>query len=139
MIFDLNNQLFDQIFRSSSRVDVANVEPLQDLNSCSRKALVTVVSRLPKRQSTIITATDRGLDLICFKFKVNVLIFLTFICLIHNSSASGSVIRCDVEIDVIDSIEIITTTREIVLEDLPESLEVKAKNEKSICFSLSLN
>ncbi len=48
-------------------------------------------------------------------------------------------IRCDVEIDVIDSIEIITTTREIVLEDLPESLEVKAKNEKSIYFSLSLN
>ena len=52
--------------------------------------------------------------------------------------ASGSVIRCDVEIDVIDSIEIITTTREIVLEDLPEILEVKAKNDKSIQLIINL-
>ena len=84
---------------------MANVEPLDEIKSCSRKALVTVVSTNPKRQLTVVTATN---------------------------IASGSVIRCDVEIDVIDSIEIITTTREIVLEDLPEILEVKAKNDKSI-------
>lgn len=41
-------------------------------------------------------------------------------------------IRCDVEVDVIKEIEIITTTREIVLEDLPEILEVNAKNDKSL-------
>lgn len=94
---------------SSSRVDIASVEPLYDSKSdCSKRALISVVSRLAKRQSTVVTATDQ---------------------------ASGSVIRCDVEIDVIDSIEIITTTREIVLEDLPERLEVKAKNEKNDTFT----
>lgn len=93
---------------SSSRVEVANVEPLDQKKACSSKALVTVVSTTPKRQSTVVTATD---------------------------SASGSVIRCDVEIDVIDSTEIVTTTKEIVLEDLPEILEVKAKNIRNDTFT----
>lgn len=47
---------------------------------------------------------------------------------------TGSVIRCDVEVDVIKSLEIVTTTREIVLDDLPERLEVHAKNERSKFF-----
>ena len=93
---------------SSSRIEVANVEPLDQKKGCSSKALVSVVSTTPKRQSTVVTATD---------------------------GASGSVIRCDVEIDVIDSIEIITTTKEIVLEDLPEILEIRAKNNRNDTFT----
>ncbi|CAG2175645.1 unnamed protein product, partial [Oppiella nova] len=93
---------------SSSRLDVASVETLDETKSCSRKAVVSVVSTVAKRQSSVVTATD---------------------------NASGSVIRCDVEIDVIDSIEIVTTSHEIVLEDLPEILEVKAKNDKNDTFT----
>lgn len=54
-------------------------------------------------------------------------------------TATGSVIRCDVEVDVIKSLEIVTTTREIVLDDLPERLEVHAKNERSKFFSFCLS
>ena len=64
------NYRFFSLFtiRSSSRVDVAIVEPLDEGKSCSRKAQVSVVSTNPKRQSTVVTATNTGLKVFGLSF-----------------------------------------------------------------------
>lgn len=43
---------------------------------------------------------------------------------------SGQILRCDVVIDSLHSIEIVTTTRVLYLEDAPEVFEVMAKNDQ---------
>lgn len=92
---------------SSSRPDIASVKHLDD-PSCSRRAVVTVVSQTPKRQNSVITAHD---------LKTNLQI------------------RCDVEIDVISRILITTTTRQIVYGELPEMIKAVAFNEKNDIFT----
>lgn len=49
-----------------------------------------------------------------------------------NTLATGTVLRCDVIVDAISDIEIVTVTREIYLEDAPEMFIVRAKNDQSI-------
>ncbi|KAH7645811.1 nuclear pore membrane glycoprotein 210-like protein [Dermatophagoides farinae] len=99
---------------SSSRPDIASVKLLldsitpADTSSCSKRALVTVVSRIPKRQSTVVTAHD---------LKTNLQI------------------RCDVEVDAISRITIQTTTKEIVYGELPETIRVFAYSEKNDMFT----
>ncbi|OTF73710.1 hypothetical protein BLA29_007450, partial [Euroglyphus maynei] len=99
---------------SSSRSDIASVKPLPDSTtsiatlSCSKRALVTVVSRIPKHQSTVITAHD---------LKTNLQI------------------RCDVEVDAISRITIQTTTKEIVYGELPETIRVFAYSDKNDIFT----
>ncbi|KAJ6218542.1 hypothetical protein RDWZM_009699, partial [Blomia tropicalis] len=91
---------------SSSRPDVALVRHL-DGTSCSRRAMVTVVSRLPKRQASVITAHD----------------------------LTDLQMRCDVEIDVIDRIVLTTTTRQIVYGELPEVIKAVAYNQQNDVFN----
>lgn len=92
---------------SSSRPDIASVKHLDDA-SCSRRAVVTVVSQTPKRQSSVVTAHD---------LKTNLQM------------------RCDVEIDVISRVLITTTTRQIVLGELPEMIKAVAFDEKNDIFT----
>nr|XP_027197064.1 nuclear pore membrane glycoprotein 210-like [Dermatophagoides pteronyssinus] len=103
---------------SSSRSDIASVKLLLDpitsstataiTQSCSKRALVTVVSRIPKHQSTVITAHD---------LKTNLQI------------------RCDVEVDAISRIAIQTTTKEIVYGELPETIRIFAYSDKNDMFT----
>lgn len=47
---------------------------------------------------------------------------------------TGHLLRCDVIVDVIDSIEIISRTREIYVEDAPLELTVRALDiEGTVC------
>lgn len=92
---------------SSSRPDIASVKPIEN-DSCSKRAIVTVVSTVPKRQSTIITAHEQKTNL---------------------------QIRCDVEIDVIKKIVIQTTTKEIVYGELPETIKIYAYSGKNDMFT----
>ena len=46
------------------------------------------------------------------------------------SSGSGQIIRCDVIIDNIDMIDIITTTRVLYLGDSPEEFELRALDDE---------
>ncbi|XP_022250684.1 nuclear pore membrane glycoprotein 210-like isoform X2 [Limulus polyphemus] len=95
---------------SSSRTDVATVTPL-DIESekdCSTRAVVSAISRSPSRSSTIVLAQEER---------------------------TGEILRCDVIVDAIHSIEIITTTRELYLENAPEAFEVHAKNDQEDTFS----
>lgn len=97
---------------SSTRPDVASVAPILEEGStetgCSSRAVVNAVSRTPQRLSAIIFATEVG---------------------------SGNMLRTDVNVDKIKSIEIVTTTREIVLDGVPEIFKVSAKNEQDDTFT----
>ncbi|KAG8201918.1 hypothetical protein JTE90_027395 [Oedothorax gibbosus] len=96
---------------SSSRYDLVSVTALpsdRERASCTTKAIVSAVSRYPERENAIILAEDEK---------------------------SGQILRCDVVIDSLSSIEIITTTRVLFLEDAPEAFEVVAKNDQGDTFS----
>lgn len=47
---------------------------------------------------------------------------------------TGNVLRCDVIVDAISEIEVITTTRELFLEDAPEMFSVQAKNDQGLAL-----
>lgn len=92
---------------SSSRGDIASITDQAD-NGCSKSAVVSVVTTIPKRQSTVITASDLN---------------------------TNQQFRCDVEVDVIHRIAIQTTTKEILLGELPEMIKVSAYSEKNDIFN----
>ena len=52
-----------------------------------------------------------------------------FVCV----SASGQIIRCDIIVDKIDLIDIVTTTRVLYLGDSPEEFEVRALDDEGLC------
>ncbi|XP_074660511.1 nuclear pore membrane glycoprotein 210-like [Tubulanus polymorphus] len=94
---------------TSSRSDVATVLPVSaDGAGCSTKAIVTAVSKHPSRMTSIVLAEDR---------------------------VTGQVLRCDVIVDSVSSIQIVTTTRELYLEDSPEEFQVKAHDAEGNTFS----
>lgn len=43
---------------------------------------------------------------------------------------SGQILRCEVIVDVIHSLNLFTTTRELFLEESPESFEVQAFDDQ---------
>lgn len=94
----------------SSRPEVASVYPLgaSGLSACSRTAVVTAVSSVQTRKTTIITAED---------------------------SVTSQQLRCDVIIDEIKQIHIETTTKELFLDDSPEEYVIRASNDKNDMFS----
>lgn len=55
-------------------------------------------------------------------------------------SASGQVLRCDAIVDLIHGIQIVSTTRELYLEDSPLELRVQALDSegedvpRAVCF-----
>lgn len=44
--------------------------------------------------------------------------------------ATGEVLRCDVILDVIDQLGVLTTTRELYLEEAPETFELWAQDSQ---------
>lgn len=95
---------------STSRHEVISVTPIKENldRMCSTKAILSAVSPYRDRHSVIVIATDED---------------------------TGLTLRCDVTVDVIYSISILTTTREIFLEDAPVAFEVKAENDQGDTFS----
>lgn len=43
---------------------------------------------------------------------------------------SGLILRCDVIVDVISSLNLVTTTRELYMEEAPEAFEVRAYDDQ---------
>uniref|UniRef100_A0A915L4Y8 Nuclear pore membrane glycoprotein 210 n=1 Tax=Romanomermis culicivorax TaxID=13658 RepID=A0A915L4Y8_ROMCU len=103
-----NNDDDPCFFWKSTRPDVAVV--LFD-EPCSKEAVVQGVSREKKKSSSVVLAEDRK---------------------------TGFILKCDVIVDVIDKIEIQTTTKELYMDDAPEIFSVVAKNDQNDTFS-SLN
>ncbi|XP_054547710.1 nuclear pore membrane glycoprotein 210-like isoform X2 [Talpa occidentalis] len=89
--------------------DAVTVEPLYENGTlCSQKAVLIAKSTQPIRLSSIILAREIVTD--------------------HE-------LRCDVKVDVIDSIEIVSRTRELYVDDSPLELMVRALDAEGNTFS----
>uniref|UniRef100_A0A8B9BT14 Nucleoporin 210 n=1 Tax=Anser brachyrhynchus TaxID=132585 RepID=A0A8B9BT14_9AVES len=94
---------------SSTRPEVASIEPAdQGERQCSRKAVVQARSSQPMRLTSIIFAED---------------------------ITTGQVLRCDAIVDIIHGIQIVSTTRELYLEDSPLKLKIQALDSEGNTFS----
>nr|XP_037288618.1 nuclear pore membrane glycoprotein 210-like [Rhipicephalus microplus] len=89
----------------SSRPEVATVS-VQD--SCSQTATVSAIWSQPGRQTATVLARE---------------------------TSTGETLRCDVIIDQVASLKVVTTTRVLLLEDSPELLEVQGFNQQGDTFS----
>ncbi|KAF4023798.1 hypothetical protein G4228_016057 [Cervus hanglu yarkandensis] len=95
--------------RSSTRPEVASIEPLgPDEQQCSRRAVVQARLSQPARLTSIIFAED---------------------------ITTGQVLRCDAIVDLIHGIQIVSTTRELYLEDAPLELKIQALDSEGNTFS----
>ncbi|XP_036204850.1 nuclear pore membrane glycoprotein 210 isoform X4 [Myotis myotis] len=94
---------------SSTRPEVASIEPLSpDEQQCSQKAVVQARLSQPARLTSIIFAED---------------------------ITTGQVLRCDAIVDLIHGIQIVSTTRELYLEDSPLELKIQALDSEGNTFS----
>ncbi|TRZ10306.1 hypothetical protein HGM15179_016803 [Zosterops borbonicus] len=94
---------------SSTRPEVASIEPLGPAGCrCSQRALVQARSSQPTRLTTIISAED---------------------------TLTGQVLRCDAIVDLIHGIQVVSTTRELYLEDSPLELKIHALDSEGNTFS----
>ncbi|XP_020742986.2 nuclear pore membrane glycoprotein 210-like isoform X6 [Odocoileus virginianus] len=93
----------------STHHDAVTVEPLYENGTlCSQKAVLFAESTQPIRLSSVILAREIVTD--------------------HE-------LRCDVKVDVINSIEIISRTRELYVDDSPLELMVRALDAEGNTFS----
>ncbi|XP_078082042.1 nuclear pore membrane glycoprotein 210-like [Mustelus asterias] len=93
----------------STRPDVATIEPVyQNDTECSNTALISVRSTQSTRLTSIIIAEE---------------------------TVTGQVLRCDVMVDIINQIEIVSTTRELYVDDSLLKLTVRALDEEGNTFS----
>ncbi|GAB1291073.1 Nuclear pore membrane glycoprotein 210 [Apodemus speciosus] len=94
---------------SSTRPEVASIEPLGfSEQQCSQKAVVQARLTQPARLTSIIFAED---------------------------ITTGQVLRCDAIVDLIHGIQIVSTTRELYLEDSPLELKIQALDSEGNTFS----
>lgn len=95
---------------SSTRPEVASIQPVEEdaARGCSRKAVLQALSTQPSRLTSIILAED---------------------------VVSGQVLRCDAIVDIISEIQIVSTTRELHLEDSPLALRIHALDSEGNTFS----
>jgi nuclear pore complex protein Nup210 len=92
------------LFRSTKNpttITLSAIDPVQP-RGCSAQAVVSAVISEVGRHTAIIIAED---------------------------VSSGEVLRCDVIVDSIASLSIVTTTREIFIEEAPEVFEVRAYDD----------
>ncbi|XP_020847355.1 nuclear pore membrane glycoprotein 210-like [Phascolarctos cinereus] len=93
----------------SSHHDAVTVEPLYENSTlCSQRAILIAESTQPIRLSSVILAREIVTD--------------------HE-------LRCDVKVDVIDNIEIVSRTRELYVDDSPLELMVRALDAEGNTFS----
>ncbi|XP_059827483.1 nuclear pore membrane glycoprotein 210-like [Hypanus sabinus] len=93
----------------STRPDIATVEPVyQNDTDCSNTAVISARSTQPTRLTSIIIAEE---------------------------TVTGQVLRCDVMVDIINQIEIVSTTRELYVDDSLLKLTVRALDEEGNTFS----
>ncbi|XP_057323186.1 nuclear pore membrane glycoprotein 210 [Microplitis mediator] len=95
---------------STSRLDVVHLIPMNENpdHTCSSAVVVQSVSRDLTRNTAIVLAED-----------IN----------------TGQFLRCDVIVDMIYSLNLVTTTRELFIEEAPEAFEVRAQDEQGNEFT----
>ncbi|XP_003400496.3 nuclear pore membrane glycoprotein 210 [Bombus terrestris] len=95
---------------STSRLDIIQLIPINENveRTCSSAILIQTITRESNRNTAIVLAED-----------VN----------------NGQFLRCDVIVDVIFSLNLVTTTRELYIEEAPEAFEVRAYDEQGNEFT----
>lgn len=95
---------------SSTRPEVASIQAVDEEigRGCSRKAVLQALSTQHSRLTSIILAED---------------------------VVTGQVLRCDAIVDIISEIQIVSTTRELHLEDSPLALKIHALDSEGNTFS----
>ncbi|KAJ7316815.1 hypothetical protein JRQ81_002977, partial [Phrynocephalus forsythii] len=94
---------------SSTRPEVASIEATDEDNSqCSQKAIVQARSSQVTRLTSIILAEE---------------------------VSTGQVLRCDTIVDIIHEVHIVSTTKELYLEDSPLQLKIQALDSEGNTFS----
>ena len=91
------------LFRVSSGTDLIRIEPIFDdpENDCAHRVKISSISKERAKKTAILLAES-----------------------IH----TGEVLRCDVILDVIKKFGVHTTTRELYLEEAPETFELMAQD-----------
>uniref|UniRef100_A0A8D2L0L2 Uncharacterized protein n=1 Tax=Varanus komodoensis TaxID=61221 RepID=A0A8D2L0L2_VARKO len=93
----------------STRHDTVSIEPLYENGTvCSQKALLTTRSSQATKLSSVVIAEE---------------------------IVTGHLLRCDIIVDLIAHIEIVSRTREIYVEDSPLELSVRALDAEGNTFS----
>ncbi|KAK4884343.1 hypothetical protein RN001_000614 [Aquatica leii] len=94
---------------TTSRTDIIKLIPFNNDNlDCSSKVIVSTITKERTRNMAVVLAED---------FYTN------------------QVLRCDIIVDVIDSLDIITTTKELYVEEAPEAFEVRAYDSQGNEFT----
>lgn len=96
--------------RSSSRLDLISITPIYDdlFSECTHRAIVSPISNEKRRNTAIVLAEDMQ---------------------------SGEILRCDVILDQINHLNVLTTTRELYLEEAPETFVLWAFDEQGNAFT----
>ena len=96
--------------RSTSRLDVIHLIPMNENpeRTCSSAVLVQSITRDATRNTAIVLAED-----------IN----------------TGQFLRCDVIVDAIFSLNLVTTSRELFIEEAPEAFEVRAYDDQGNEFT----
>ena len=98
--------MFVPVFRSTSRIALIQlISPEHDDRGrdCSTSIIVSAISKERTRNTAIVFAEDK---------------------------LSGLILRCDVIVDVISALDLVTTTRELYMEEAPEAFEVRAYDDQ---------
>jgi nuclear pore complex protein Nup210 len=93
-------------FRSTSRIDLIRLTPPENVDfssDCSTSVIVSAISKERTRNTAIVFAEDKR---------------------------SSLILRCDVIVDIISSLNLVTTTRELYMEEAPEAFEVRAYDDQ---------
>ena len=77
--------------------------PENIFSDCSNSIVVSAITKEHSRNTAIVFAEDKS---------------------------SGLILRCDVIVDVISTLNIVTTTRELYMEEAPEAFEVRAYDDQ---------
>lgn len=98
------------LIRSTSRLDIIHLIPINENpdHTCSSAVIVQSVTRDLTRNTAIVLAED-----------IN----------------TGQFLRCVVIVDVIHSLSLVSTTRELFIEEAPEAFEVRANDDQGNEFT----
>lgn len=66
-------------------------------------------------------------------------LIMKMVCCVFLFAVTGQVLRCDAIVDIISEIQIVSTTRELHLEDSPLPLNIHALDSEGVAARLALS
>lgn len=98
----LNEMTSDLFSRTSSRPDLISITPIyvDRYNDCSHQVVITAASSREHRRNTAVVLAE--------------------------DTSTNEILRADVILDVIHELAVLTTTRELYIEEVPETFKMWA-------------